>query len=393
MTDREKIIKALAPLRASDTAVQEVLEMAEHRNTHTIKRSGRTLLIAAVVAVLLIGTALAVTYSAWSTGLQKMLRITDDELAALEQTDLMSRPLASDTHDGVTISVERSVSDGESAFIALRVEGFDIPEGRNPSWEGLELTLDGAPALSWGFSAFDGLTWDGQRFIYNDGTVAKQTEEGAPIPRYMREDGTVEFDLYIDPGDGDTSSLVGRTASLTISRLCTYPVTYGYVPEEERDCLDAGPWTLTWVIDGSDAQRSWTLNEPLGDTGITLSAVTLSPLSAHIQYDCPEAHYFEVDTVDPDGSHGTDVCIAEPPVLHQIVMKDGTIYSDVLGAGTAGPDVLDESELEDGFTYAVDMSLNHVIDPDEVAALVFRETAMGDDPGSEAEFYTVYLSG
>ncbi len=389
MTDREKIIKALGPLHASDTAVQEVLDMAENRNTHTIKRSGRTLLIAAVVAVLLIGTALAVTYSAWSTGLQKMLRITDDELAALEQTELMSRPLASDTHDGVTISVERSVSDGDSAFIALRVEGFDIPEGRNPGWEGLALTLDGAPAPSWGFSAFDGLTWDGQRFIYNDGTVAKQTEEGAPIPRYMREDSSVEFDLSIDPGEGETNSLVGRTVSLTLSRLYTYPVTYGAISAEDKVPIAEGPWVLTWIIDGSDDQRSWTLNEALGDTGITLTDVTLSPISAHIQYDCPEPHYYEVDTIDPDGNHGTDVCIAEPPVLHQIVLKDGTVYTDVLGAGSAGPDALNESELTDGYTYAVDMSLNHVIDPDEVAALVFREVGIGDGHGGA--MYTVPL--
>lgn len=391
MTDREKIKKALAPLRASDTAVQEVLEMTEKNNTHTIKRSGRTLLIAAVIAVLLIGTALAVTYSAWSTGLQKSLRITDEELDALEETELVSRPLASDTHDGVTISVECSVSDGDSAFIALRVEGFDVPEGRNPGWEGLELTLDGAPGLSWGFSAFDGLTWDGREFIYNDGTVAKQTEEGAPIPRYTREDGSVEFDLYIDPGEGETNSLVGRTVSLTISRLYTYPVTYGSVSEEDREPAAEGPWVLTWVINGSDDQRSWPLNEPLGDTGITLTEAMFSPISAHIRYFCPEPHYLEVEEIDTNGNMGKERSLAEPPFLYKIVMNDGTEYTDVLGGGTAGPDALDESELEDGFNYVVDMSLNHVIDPDEVAALVFRERVTGDVPDNEVEFYTVSL--
>ncbi len=63
MTEREAIQKALAPLRASDTAVQEVLDMAEIQNKTSIRKSTRTLLIAAAVAVLLIGTALAAAIS------------------------------------------------------------------------------------------------------------------------------------------------------------------------------------------------------------------------------------------------------------------------------------------------------------------------------------------
>ena len=383
MTDKEKIRKALAPLRASDTVVQEVLEMAERKNTHTIKKSTRTLLIAAAAAVLLIGTALAVTYSSWSPGLLDRLNLTEDEAAALEETELISRPLASDTHDGITVSVEQSVADGNVAFIALRVEGLEVPEGQSPMLGEPQLTLDGEPAANWGISAYNDLTWDGQKFVYSDGTEAKQTEKGVPIPRYMRDDGSVEIDIDINPGEGETGSLVGRTVSLRIDRLGMAPVTAGYVPEEERTYTAEGPWILTWTLEGDEISRTWTLNEPLGDTGAAVTEVTLSALFVHIDYDYPLQMIDEI-AFDQDGNMVTVQVVQEPPILHGIVMKDGTEYSNVLRGGTFG-------YVDDETVYRIDFPLNRIIDPDEVAALVFCEVGYGDVPEGELVTYTVTL--
>ena len=384
MTDKEKIRKALAPLRASDTVVQEVLEMAERKNTHTIKKSSRTILIAAAAAVLLLGTALAVTYSSWSPGLLDRLNLTEEEAAALEETELVSRPLASDTHDGVTVSVEQSVADGNVALIALRVEGLEVPEGQCPVWGEPQLTLDGEPEENWSIIAYNDLTWDGQSFVYSDGTEAKQTEEGVPIPRYMREDGFVEIDIDIEPGENETDSLVGRTVSLRIDRLGIAPVTVGYVPEQERTYTAEGPWILTWTLEGNEISRTWTLNEPLGDTGAAVMDVTLSALSVHIDYDYPLQMIDEI-AFDQDGNMVTVQIVREPPILSKIVMKDGEEYSGVLGGGTFG--YADDDET----VYRIDMTLNRIIDPDEIAALVFREVGIGDEPESARAMYTVTL--
>ena len=382
MTDREKIIKALAPLRASDTAVQEVLEMAEHRNTHTIKKSSRTILIAAVVAVLLIGTALA-AYSGLSAGLREYLHVTDDTAAKADAMGLVSDPIVSDTHDGVTVSVERAVADGNAAFIALRVEGLEVPEGRSPTWGSVQITLDGERASNWDFGAYADMTWDGEKFCYSDGTAAPLTEEGVPIPRYFQADGTLEFDLSIAPQWGEDTSLVGREMQVTISRLGTEPVSVRYIPEEERDYTAEGPWVLTWTLDGSDIVRTWKPNAALGDTGATVTSVTLSALAVHIDYDYPMQLFDEIG-FDQDGNETVEQSVMEPPFLYKIVMKDGTEYTGVLGGGTCG-------YTDDMNTYELDMGLTHIIDPDEVAALVFWETVLGDVPDSEVEFYTVTL--
>ena len=382
MTDREKIIKALAPLRASDTAVQEVLDMAEHRNTHTMKKSSRTILIAAVVAVLLIGTALAVTYSSWSPGLQNRLRLTDDEAAELEGAEIVTYPEISDTHDGVTVSLEQAVFDGDTAHLAFRVEGIDIPEGYTLAWGEPELTVGGESAHNWSVGVYEDLHWDGEHFVYGDGTPAPLAEEGFPLPHIVREDGSVEMDVSMTEV-GYVDTFAGQEITYTIHRLGIARLGLG---PETPEYTAEGPWVLTWTAEGTDTSRTWMPDEPLGH-GITLTRVTLSMLSALIEYEYPPLTIVGDHAYDADGNE----LLEEPPTLYRIIMKDGTEYSSVLGAGTMGPDVLDESELEDGFTYVVDMSLTHIIDPDEVAALVFREVGYGDVPEGVLETYTVTL--
>ena len=382
MTDSEKIQKALAPLRASDTAVQEVLEMAEHRNTHTIKKSSRTLLIAAVVAALLIGTALAVTYSSWSPGLLDQLNLTEEEAVSLENTGLVTRPAVSDIHDGVTVSIEQAVASGDTAHIALRIEGLDIPEGQELAWEGPLVTIDGERAPSWYARVYEDLHWDGSRFIYGDGTAAPLAEEGFPIPRIVREDGSVELDVALS-GLGDIDTLVGKEITVTLYRLGNAPLSTQYAtPEYTAE----GPWVLTWTAEGTETSRIWELDEDLGH-GIRLTKVIFSPLSAHIEYTYPPLTIVDDHAYDAEGSELPE----EPPHLYKIILKDGAEYLDVLGSGTMGPDGDDLSDLENGFIFYTDMELTHIIDPEEVAALVFRETVLGDVPDSEVEFYTVTL--
>lgn len=382
MTDKEKIMKALAPLHASDTAVQEVLEMTENK-THTMKRSGRVALLAAVVAVLLIGTALAVSYSSWSAGLQSRLNLTDEEAAALEGTALMSHPAVSDTHDGVTISIEQAMADGGTAHLALRIEGLDVPDGTTLAWEGPEITVDGERASGWSCGVYEDLHWDGLRFVYGDGTKAPLAEEGYPMPRVVREDGSVELDISVD-AMGQADTLIGKELTVTIPRLGHARLTTGRsTPEYTAE----GPWVLTWTAEGTDAGRTWLPDEPLGH-GITLTKVTLSALSAHVEYEYPPMTIVGEHAYDAEGNE----LLEEPPKLYKIIMKDGTEYTGVLGAGTAGPATDSESELENGFVYAVDMELTRVIDPDEVAALVFCEAAYGDVPEGEMTLYTVRLT-
>ena len=357
--------------------------MAERKNTKTIKKSTRTLLIAAVVAVLLIGTALAVTAPSWSPGLLERLDLTEDEAAALEDTELVSTPAVSDTHDGVTVSIEKAVVNGDTALLGLRIEGLDIPEGYTLAWGEPSLTIGGDRAPGWFIGVYEGLHWDDERFVYDDGTPAPLSEEGYPIPRIVRADDSVELDISIT-GLGDMDTLVGKEITLTIYRLGTVRPAMG---PETPEYTAEGPWVLSWTAEGAEIDRTWVLDAPLGH-GITLTSVTLSMLSAHIEYEYPPLTIVGDHAYDADGNE----LLEEPPEPYKVILKDGTEYTAFFGAVTAGPDADDLSDLENGFTYKADMELTRIIDPDEVAALVFREMGQGDAPdGGKAVYYTVTL--
>ena len=380
MTDKEKIRMALAPLRASDTVVREVLEMAERKKTHTIKRSGRTLLIAAVIAVLLLGTALAATYSSWSPGLQRFLQISDEGLAALEETKLVSRPLASDTHDGVTISLEQAVVDGGTAIVSLRVEGMDVPEGRMPVLGQTLVAIDGETADSWGVSVYDDLFWEAEGVVYSDGTPAEKNEDGVYIPHAIREDGSFEIDVHFS-GMSKTDMLVGKEITVAIDRLGVALIGNTL---QDRTWIAEGPWELTWTAEGSETVREWTLNEPLF-YGITLTDVRLSPISMRLILEYPPLTNIDGEFYNEDGQAFVEL---EPFILSKLVMKDGTVYTGIFAGGSGGPEV-DNDGLSERFSYRYDRSLNRVIDPDEVAALVF---GIGNGPdGWPEEYYTVTL--
>lgn len=356
--------------------------MAEQNNKRHLRKSTKTLLIAAVVAALLIGTALAVTYSSWSPGLQSRLQLSDEEAAALEDTELVSTPAVSDTHDGVTVSIEKAVVNGDTALLGLRIDGLDIPEDYTLAWGEPDLTIDGDRAPAWFIGVYEGLHWDGKRFVYDDGTPAPLAEEGYPIPRIVRGDGSVELDVSIT-GLGDLDTLVGKEITMTIYRLGT--VQLGIDPKTAEYTAE-GPWVLSWTAEGAETDRTWVLDAPLGH-GITLTSVKLSMLSAHIEYEYPPLTIVGEHAYDANGNE----LLEEPPEPYKIILKDGTEYAAFFGAGTGGPDADDLSDLEKGFTYKEDMELTRIIDPDEVAALVFREVGYGDVPEGVLETYTVTL--
>lgn len=349
----------------------------EKINTKTMKKArpaARTLLIAAIVAVLLVSTALAASYASWSAGLQNLLNLSEAEAVSLEDSKLINHPAVSDTHEGVTISVEQAVADGKSAYLALRVEGQDIPKVTNLYYGETLVTIDGERASGWFVRVYDDLHWNGEQYVYSDGTPASLSEE-----RIVREDGSVEIDIALN-GLRMTDSLLGKEITVTIDSLTLEKGT--------RETTIEGPWVLTWMAEGSDVSRTWEFSEELS-YGITLKSVTLSPLSVRIEYEYPPLAIVDDRAYAPDGR---EILVEEPVFLHQILMKDGTVYTGIHGGGTAGSDADDDGDLENGFTYVVDTSLSLVLDPDEVEALVFREagTGNGQDGGIDV-FYTVSL--
>lgn len=366
------------PARIKELTMRKINAGIEDANIQkTMKKvrpAYRTIIIAAVIAMLMIGTALAISYSPWSTGLQTLLNLTEEQMISLDGSKLINYPEASDTHEGVTISVEQAVADKNSAYLALRVEGQDVSKITDLNYGEVLVTINGEEASGWSIRVYDDLHWNGERYVYSDGTPASLSEG-----RIVREDGSVEIDVGLN-NLGMTDSLIGKEITVTIDSLT--------LEQRMQKTTIEGPWVLTWTAEGSNISRTWEFSEELS-YGIILKSVTLSPLAVHIEYKYPPLTIVGDRVFDQDGR---ELMEEEAVFLYQCLMKDGTVYTGILGGGVAGPDANDPGDLENGFTYVVDMSLSRVLDPDEVEALVFRESGSsnGQDGGIDV-FYTVSL--
>lgn len=236
------------------------------------------------------------------------------------------------------------------------------------------VTIDGERASGWSVRVYDDLHWNGERYVYSDGTPASLSEG-----RIVREDGSVEIDIALN-GLGMTDSLLGKEITVTIDSLT--------IEKGMRETTIEGPWVLTWTAEGSDVSHTWDFSEELSH-GIILKSVTLSPLSVRMEYEYPPLTIVDDRAYDQDGR---EVLVEEPVFLYQILMKDGTVDTGFLGGGTAQSVADDDGNLENGFMYVVDSSLGRVLDPDEVEALVFRESGSGNgQDGGIDIFYTVGL--
>ena len=128
--------------------------------------------------------------------------------------------------NGVTISVEQTVIDSNSARIALRIEGFILPDGAYPDiGPGWQLTFGGERATNMTGGFVEGRDAE-DRLIFTD------------------TDGSLEFDFHAS--DTRTGfSFEGKEISLVIDSL-------GTGDKGQYEPLVEGPWELHWTPVGNE---------------------------------------------------------------------------------------------------------------------------------------------
>lgn len=63
------------------------------------------------------------------------------------------------TDAGVTITVEQTIADENFAYIAFKIEGYDLPDGAAPAIEETKITVGGHMVDCFGYF-YDGIVWD-----------------------------------------------------------------------------------------------------------------------------------------------------------------------------------------------------------------------------------------
>ena len=331
--------ETFAKILKENKKVKEVrFEMTEAKRK---KKFGKKWVAIAAVAVLAAGslTAAAGAHFNWFSPVEEEMYITDAQKDALEKFALGTEVGDSETHNGVTITLEQIICDEHYFFAVLSVEGMDYPE-----------------AEQWiGFKEWDvDITCVG----INRGTYGQ----------YLGVDEETGKMLYLYEGDVREDNIVGQTMTITLNTPQIYrPHTEEELSfdEEPGPIIDnsvksyEGEWTLTAVLEGSQEKIEVTFDSaPTGNPYITLDSVILSPLSIEraTTHSDPEKMIADWDDPDNGGEYNDG--------FYGFLMEDGTIQRGTGGSGSGSFNKSMTGRIDKG-------GYGTIVDIDQIEALLF----------------------
>lgn len=332
MYNSERMMKAIGDI--SDDKIEKAgralgYQREQRKTTRVPVRMSRLLAIAAaVVMILALGVTAYAIYTHWSRGMEQRLPATDAEKEMAEQSGLSdTSQTVSATANGVTISVDQTVIDKDTARIALRIEGFTLPEGQYPDIGGWSLTFDGerAPNMTGGF-------------------VEERDANGKLI--FTAPDGSMEYDFTAKAGD-KFESFEGKEIRVLIDSL-------GTGDKGQYHALVEGPWELVWTPSSNSELLTVQADAALGDTGIKLISAEVGPISAKVTMQLPEL-WEGYKTLEPHDLQ-----------LVGVRLKDGTVLTNIFG-----PPALEGYSDIDNLILELAYSSHQILQPDQVDALIF----------------------
>lgn len=312
---------------------------------------------AAIVAAVVVGggsmTALAAACIHWSDGMKGKMHVTEEQMMELQNSDdtPLSFPSATDTQGDITVSTAQCLLDENTIRAAFYVDGYELQEGAEPQLESLNILLDGEPANNYEWSFYTGIEWDENgNPSMADGSAVKGTEHEI-LPNYRTADGRMEIDVIMSPVDQNGKPLKNLAGKEITVQMENFGETMG-------------TWTLEWTLEGTATVVEQELNEALGNSGATVTNVSLSPMSAKVCYDFAMKEVTE-KIIDENGKETETVDYAEPPQFVGFKMTDGTVYTAITDGGTSG------YEDKDSSLYVAEFRLSRIMNPKEVQSLLF----------------------
>lgn len=324
------------------------------------------------------GITAAAAYFRWSRSVEEGMQVTEAQKIQLEEEHAVAFAMQKCTKQGVVITAEQSITDNYFSHIVFRIEGVSLPDGAEPAFEGINISVDGRDDYNMTASFYDGLIVgpDG-RAVYADGSPIDY-DSGERLARFVREDGSMEYEITLSCHD--KGGFIDKPIHVELVNL-------GMVSKAEYlETLVEDTWSFDWNLRGKDSMEIYTMQVPLGDSGASVTRAELSPISIYVEYDFPMQEITE-EGVNEDGEAILAHTFAEPPMLAGVKMKDGTLYPYLMDGGSMG---YKGDDLE---TYTVTFATDRVIDVGQVESLLFIKswTDAGRVP-TEENFYLVPIS-
>lgn len=329
--------------------------------------SGRKKLLFVLAATLIMGTmTAAAVYTRWSTTAQTRYNPTQNikEQAEksglsvmLEETKGAANPneVLSVTDQGVTITAVQSIVDNYRAEITFRIEGFELPEDKEPfAWPMVTIdgNLDFYGSQTGGF--YDGTTRnDKGEWVYaSDGSPVKydDTKPFSPaILDYVADDGSLEYTHYISFNETD-GRYFGKEIVFSFHSIDLQSDQKAGMPEPQVE----GNWELKWTLTGTSDSVTVTPNAKIGDSDVILMDAEIGQKTIRARYQVDD--YWE----------GWDELVTLPQAVCGVRMKDGSEHRCV--ASTYG------FEDQEKMVYFMESQMfDAILDVSQVESLMFHK--------------------
>ena len=301
------------------------------KQTQPRRHGGRKLMAVALAAAMgLVTLTGAAVFTRWSTTAQTRYNPSQDvkEQAEksglsvmLEETKENPNEVLSVTDQGITITAVQTIVDNFHAEIIFRIEGFDLPENKEPSvWP--IVTIDGKQDF-----------YVSQSGWFFEGTT----------------DGSLEYTHYISFQETD-GRYMGKEIAVTFHSIDFQSDQKAGMPEPQVE----GNWELKWTLTGTSDSITITPNAKIGDSEVILLDAEIGQKSIRARYQVDD--YWE----------GWDELVELPQAVCGVRMKDGSEH--LCGAGTSG------FESQENMIYFTEWDISDaILDFSQVESLMFHK--------------------
>lgn len=386
-----------------DAMVNNLLAHLEAQQQNTQRYGKRKLILVALAATLLLATLTgAAVFTRWSKSMNAYYDATQEQreqaeeigLSAMPETSSGTENVISVTDQGVTITAAQTIVDKYSAMVTFRIKGFELPEGETPSLTVFSVDVKDAHTVVAPGYFYNGITKNqtGEQ-VYTDGSPLLYDASGSPIPDYTAADGSLEYYTVFSFPSGNNP--VGKEIEIQITAIGT----------EEKPGLLRGEWTLKWTLNGTADTLITKPYTAIGETGITLLEVEISPISVcglflidNTERQITEDQYvsnYEGEGVAPSVPHHLVRSLfvgyrTKDGILHTGLSKSTGVTTITYDAGTnkAYPDF----EMNDNDILVRDQNLvKTILDPEDVDALLFLKSNPEEKELSELTEENFYI--
>ena len=375
---------AMDALRFSQESKEDMVEllmatpkeqtMKKHTNTK------RIWLVALAAALALATFTGAAVFTRWSRTAQVRFNPTQEVKEQAEKSGLsvmLETPKGTEnpnevlsvTDQGVTITAVQTIVDNYHAEIIFRIEGFDLPEDKLPAtWP--TVTIDGDERFGGSQSGwfFEGTTRneEGKLVYASNGQPVQYDENGCLILDYVADDGSLEYNYYINFEKTD-GRYMGKEIVFSFHSIDFQSDKKAGMPEPQVE----GNWELKWTLTGTSDSITVTPNVKIGDSDVILLEAEIGQKTIRARYQLKD--YWE----------GWDELVEFPQMVWGVRMKDGSEYRR--GAGTNG------FEDQENMIYYSQFDISDaILDISQVESLMFHKGWEKDENGESIEtFYYI----